>query len=119
MEELQVEKKKDSVERSVDSGLLNKRVPLSKFRIRNLANQNSGRNWFLRILTFAFIIIVIISVLLYGSEFSSPISLRSSMLQTRVDPYIVKSDNGTLIVKTHIQTTGFVKPKTIIKNGTV
>jgi hypothetical protein len=50
-----------------------------------------------------------ISISLFAKEFSSPTSLRPATLATTTDQFLVIADNGSPIIKTHVQATNFVK----------
>ena len=51
-----------------------------------------------------------LSLSVFAKEFSSPTSLRPSTLATTTDQFFVTAENGSAIIKTHVQATGFVKP---------
>ncbi len=51
-----------------------------------------------------------LSLSVFAKEFSSPTSLRPSTLATTTDQFLVIAENGSAIIKNHVQATNFVKP---------
>jgi hypothetical protein len=50
-----------------------------------------------------------LSLSVFAKEFSSPTSLRPSSLATTTDQFLVIAENGSAIIKSHVQATNFVK----------
>lgn len=79
---------------------------------------NNEKNFMKRLVNTVRILLVflvgigigMLSLSVVAKEFSSPTSLKPATLATTTDQFLVINDNGSPIIKTHVQATNYVKP---------
>ena len=81
--------------------------------VATTAPANASKTFMARVRLFcAFLVgvaIGFISLSVFAKEFSSPTSLRPSTLATTTDQFLATGADGNPIIKTHLQTTNYVK----------
>ena len=81
--------------------------------VKSVVPENGSKTFMARVRLFcAFVVgvgIGFVSLSVFAKEFSSPTSLRPSTLATTTDQFLAMGQDGSPIIKTHLQTTNYVK----------